>query len=91
MTSVPAKDVFGDTCSTEPVLLQGVIDLLAINDGKAVIVDYKYSLKGEENLIKTYKKQLSLYKEAVERSLKVKVERTVIISLLYSKAIDCPT
>ena len=91
VTSVPAKDVFGDTCSTEPVLLQGVIDLLAIKDGKAVIVDYKYSLKGEENLIKTYKKQLSLYKEAVERSLKVKVERTVIISLLYSKAIDCPT
>lgn len=87
ISSVPVQDVF-ETESDETILLQGVIDLLAVKDGKAVIVDYKYSSKNAANLVKTYKKQLALYKKAVERSTDLKVVKTVIVSLLSSQAVE---
>ena len=87
VTQIPANEVFDDVTTTENVLLQGVIDLLAINGDKAIIIDYKYSGKSKENLIKTYAKQLKLYKYAVENSLKIKVEKTYIVSLLSGEEV----
>lgn len=66
----------------EDILLQGVIDLLCIKDGKAVIIDYKHSHKNKKLLIDTYKKQLELYSYAVEKSLGVKVVKKVLVNLL---------
>ena len=69
-------------------MLQGIIDLLAVKDGKAIIVDYKYSGKSKEDLILTYQKQLKLYKKAVEDVLGVQVEKTAIVSLIGAEVIE---
>ncbi len=52
------------------VIVQGAIDLLCVQykDGKAVcadIIDYKYSVYGEEYLLEKYAPQLALYKKVV--------------------------
>ena len=73
--------------TVESVLMQGVIDLLAVKDDKAIIIDYKYSGKSKDNLLKTYAKQLKLYKYAVETSLQVKVIKTAIVSLLSGETV----
>lgn len=78
--NVPANMIF-DADSTENVLLQGVIDLLAIKDGKAVIADYKYSEKDSGRLKERYKKQLELYAYAAEKLLGVKVEKKVLVNV----------
>jgi ATP-dependent exoDNAse (exonuclease V) beta subunit len=69
-------------------VLQGVIDMLAIKDDEAVIIDYKYSAKSRDKLLATYKKQLQLYKLAVETSLKIKVKRTALVSLLSGETVE---
>ena len=85
---VPASKVFADYVGEEKILLQGVIDMLAVKDGEAVIIDYKYSSKSREKLLTTYKKQLELYKLAVETSLKIKVKRTALVSLLSGETVE---
>ena len=66
----------------EEVLVQGVIDLLAIKGDNAVIVDYKHSHKGREALKATYKKQLELYSYAVEKATGKRVEGLIIFNIL---------
>ncbi len=61
---LPARE-FMDTRSSDNVLVQGAIDLLAFKGGKAKIVDYKFSAKTDEALVSTYAPQLELYKKAV--------------------------
>lgn len=85
--NVPAKMIF-DTDSEESVLLQGVIDLLAIKDGKAVIADYKYSEKGRETLKARYKKQLDLYAYATEKVLGLKVEKKILVNVFEGYEIE---
>ncbi len=88
LVSVPGRLLNGaDT--DESVLLQGVIDLLAVSDNGAIIVDYKYSSLTNESLVKKYKKQLELYKYAVENVLGVKVQKTVLVNVFvgYSEIV----
>lgn len=80
MVNVGANEVF-DTSTKEPVILQGIIDLLAIKQNDGIIIDYKYSALSKEGLEKRYKKQLQLYKYAVETSLNVKVSKTVLVNI----------
>jgi ATP-dependent exoDNAse (exonuclease V) beta subunit len=83
---IPSQSVNG-VISDSNVLVQGVIDLLAIKENEAIILDYKYSKKGKEALIKTYKKQLDLYALAVENSLNVKVVKKAILSLVSGEIV----
>lgn len=69
------------------IMLQGIIDLLAVKNGEAVIVDYKYSAKDAASLERAYKKQLELYKYAVEKSLGLTVTAAYLVSLAEAKAI----
>jgi ATP-dependent helicase/nuclease subunit A len=85
---VPASKVLQDYVGQEKIVLQGVIDMLAIKDDEAVIIDYKYSAKSRDKLLATYKKQLQLYKLAVETSLKIKVKRTALVSLLSGETVE---
>ena len=80
LTEFTAKELYGED-SNAKILVQGIIDLLAIKDDTAVIIDYKMSSHDEERLIKDYKTQLDLYKKAVEKGLNLKVENTFILSL----------
>ncbi len=66
---------------TDTVLLQGIIDLIAIDGDCAYVIDYKYSSKKEDALIKTYKKQLDLYAYAVEKILKKKIAGKFIVNI----------
>ena len=59
----------------EEMLFQGAIDLLAVGDGCAEIIDYKYSRKSKEALRETYTMQLRLYRMAVSRALKLPMEK----------------
>ena len=80
IVTVPPK-MAGES-GDEEVLVQGVIDLLAIKGDNAVIVDYKHSHKGREALIATYKKQLELYSYAVEKATGKHVEGLIIFNIL---------
>ncbi len=78
--NVPANMIF-DAASDENVLLQGVIDLLAVKDNRAIIVDYKYSGKDKNALKARYKKQLELYAYAVEKVLGLTVEKKILVNV----------
>ena len=64
-----------------------LVDLLAVKDGEAIIVDYKYSAKDADSLVRAYRKQLSLYKYAVESALGLKVKAAYLVSLAEAKAL----
>ena len=74
--------------SSGEILVQGVIDLLAISGDEAVIVDYKASMKNAEHVAETYRSQLILYKKAVEKILKLKVKKAVILNLFTLETIE---
>ena len=79
--SLPARDVLTVTGRTESVpdcdedmLFQGAMDLIAVREDGAEIVDYKFSGKGKEKLAETYASQLRLYRMAAAKALKIPEE-----------------
>jgi ATP-dependent exoDNAse (exonuclease V) beta subunit len=50
------------------IIVQGVIDLLAIKDGNAIIIDYKTTRANAAKLIELYKPQLDMYAAAVKQA-----------------------
>ena len=89
--NVPAKQIYEQDIE-ENILVQGIIDLYYIDkDDKLVLLDYKtdYVKKGKENeLVQKYKKQLDLYKEALEQSLNKQVDKVYIYSVYLGKEIE---
>ena len=86
---MPGGEVEENYVGEEEVLIQGIIDLLAIKDGKAIIVDYKHSLVfKDEVLIARYKKQLQLYAYAVKKVLKIEVERCYLVNVNHCKSVE---
>ena len=84
---VPACEILS-TDSKREILVQGMIDLLAVKDDEAIIVDYKLStIKNPLDLVNKYKKQIELYKNAVERTLKLKVKKCCLVNLLQETEI----
>ena len=84
LVSLPVKDTYGRTKgaseamkrdSGEESLFQGAIDLLAVSQDEAWIVDYKYSGKTEERLKTDYYLQLLLYRLAVSKILRLPMEK----------------
>ncbi len=71
----------------DTVLVQGVIDLLALSENTAVIVDYKYSNLTAQSLKEKYQTQLNLYGLAVEKVLGRKVEKKALVNLLSGEII----
>ncbi len=71
------------------ILVQGIIDFYAIDDkDEIILVDYKTDFAlNEENLIEKYKKQLEIYKMALEEVLDKKVSEVYIYSLFLDKEI----
>ncbi len=80
LTTIEADKVL-DTDSKEPLVLQGVIDLLSIDKDGASIIDYKYSSLEKESLKRQYKKQLELYAFAVNKVLGLKIKKMVLVNL----------
>lgn len=86
LVQIPAHILIGAN-SQENILLQGVIDLLAVKDNVAYILDYKYSALEKNSLRARYEKQLELYAYAVEKSLGLKVEKKVLVNLFTGDTI----
>ncbi len=87
LTEIEAREIFPQIESREKVLLQGIIDLLAIKGDKAKIVDYKYSKLDSDGLAKKYSKQLELYAYAVKKALDKEVEEKIIVNLFTGEVV----
>lgn len=75
------KDVPEEFADENTVLI-GQIDLLFIENGEAVIVDYKTdNVKDASVLADTYREQMELYIKAVDMSMELKVKECVLYSL----------
>ncbi len=60
-----------------------------MKNGNIVLVDYKTDrVKRKEELVEKYKRQLDLYKKALEDACKMKVEKTYIYSVYLDKEIE---
>ncbi len=86
LLSVPACEIT-DSASKDEILLQGVIDLMAIRGDECVIVDYKYSSHGEKRLLADYAQQLKIYACAAKRIPKVKKVTAYIVNILRGFAV----
>ena len=88
---IKASDVY-EEAKDEEILVQGIIDLYAIDEkDNVILLDYKtdYVQNGnEEILIQKYQKQLQLYKQAIENGLNLKVSQVYLYSLYLNKDIE---
>ncbi|MCH5198693.1 MAG: helicase-exonuclease AddAB subunit AddA [Oscillospiraceae bacterium] len=76
--------------SGEKAVVRGQIDLVFIEDGKAVIVDYKTDkINNICVLPERYREQIDIYSEAVEKTLGYEVKERLLYSLYASEFIIC--
>lgn len=88
--SVPYNQINPNSEVSDEVLVQGVIDLVAIFEDKAIIIDYKNSkIKDDKILQNKYKKQLELYKMALLGNQNLSEVQTYLISLQNAHLIKC--
>lgn len=88
MKQVPNDYLFPGSDTSEPVILQGIIDAFFIEDGEIVLVDYKSDhVREAETLIGHYRKQLELYAEALEKITGLRVKEKLIYSIILEQAI----
>jgi ATP-dependent helicase/nuclease subunit A len=87
IVGIPASMLF-DTKSQELIVVQGIIDLLAIKEDGAKIIDYKYSSLDSESLKKHYKLQLDIYAYAVEKVLGRPVTSKTLVNIFTGESID---
>lgn len=82
--AIPAR--FAD----EKTVVIGRIDLVFIENGEAVIVDYKTDrIKTLAELPSRYRTQLGIYGEAVEKALGYPVKQRILYSLTLCDFIEC--
>ena len=83
------KRVYDTLEDGENLFLQGIIDTAFEEDGEWVLVDYKTDrAKSGEDLIKRYKIQMDLYKEALQRLTGMPVKACYIYSFRLHDAIS---
>ncbi len=83
----PANRVYPEMLDGEDLFLQGIIDTAFLEEGAWVLVDYKTDRLDEEALVKRYRIQLMLYKEALERLTPYPVKEVYIYSFRLERAI----
>ena len=88
-TKLP-KEILGKELK-DKVLLQGTFDLFiprSANNDKGILVDYKFSHKTPQEIVDTYKKQIYLYKLAIEKCLDEQVDKMYIYVLGQNTLIE---
>jgi len=91
-TAECGKDMLGewilDMDDESRVVLQGVADCVFLEDGGAVIVDYKTDrVETGEELLERYGAQLRLYREILGQSLEAPVKECVLYSFALGRAV----
>lgn len=80
--------VYPDVEKGERLFLQGIIDTAFVEDGQWVLVDYKTDrVKSGDELIRRYKIQMDLYKEALETLTDMPVKASYIYSFRLHEAV----
>ena len=75
--------------SDDLVLVQGIIDVFMETEDGIILLDYKTdAVKDASELVKRYKKQMELYKEAIERGRNKKVVRMCMYSFRLKEIVD---
>ncbi len=83
LVSLPVRDTYSGYSDgkmhaapeTEQTLFQGAIDLLAIGEDDAWIIDYKYSTRTPSSIKEHYRVQLALYRRATAKILGLPLEK----------------
>lgn len=83
-----AREISDAFDTDDKVLVQGIVDLF-IDGEKKLIVDFKYSALKDVEMMKKYKKQLYLYKTAIESADCVKIDKVLLYSFKTKKIIEC--
>jgi ATP-dependent helicase/nuclease subunit A len=85
--NVPAKQIYSIN-SDEEIMIQGMIDLYFVENGSAVLLDYKTdNITNEQELKDKYKVQLYYYKLAIETITGLLVKEVYIYSFKIGKAL----
>lgn len=88
---IDAKSVYCNTSCDDKILIQGVVDcFFEDNNGKYVIIDYKTDAvsQGDENMLALrHKRQIELYKRAIEDIESIKIDECCIFSFVLGKFI----
>ena len=87
LLTLPACEVFPVSARDE-VLVQGVIDLMAVRGGECLVVDYKFSSHSAKRLARDYAPQLSVYAAAARRAAGVEKVRTCLLNILRGEIVD---
>ena len=84
-TFLSANEVYGIDFD-DKILVQGIADCVFEESGRLVLVDYKTDRVNDENeLLERYKKQLTFYKYAIEKTLKMPVKEVMLYSFYLEK------
>lgn len=84
-TFLSANEVYGIDFD-DKILVQGIADCVFEESGHLVLVDYKTDrVKDENELLERYKKQLTFYKNAIEKTLKMPVKEVMLYSFYLEK------
>ena len=86
MLYVPYDQISKDRRYTDNVMLQGVIDLLVIDGGKATVIDFKYTSKSGR-IKDNYAAQLNSYKLAVQHICGITDVSCYVLSIADNKLI----
>ena len=82
------KNLINETQFDDEILVQGVVDFFALKNGEGVLIDYKYSNSTSDSyLLNKYINQLRIYKIALEKALKIKINEIYLLSLKAQKLI----
>lgn len=75
-------DEYSDLKTDAEIIIQGAVDIAFQENGKLVIIDYKTDRVSDvSKLSQLYKKQLDLYKLAMEQSMEMTVSECIICSV----------
>ena len=87
---IPAEFFENGITNDENVVVQGKIDCFFIEDGEAVIIDYKTDyVKDEKELTDRYNTQMKIYKNAVEQFTGKNVKEVLLYSFCLDKTVKC--
>ncbi len=88
---IPANQIFADFQTDDRILVQGVADcMICDKDGKFVLIDYKTDRIAPEDkamLAQKHKKQLELYRQALEAIEGIAIEECYIFSFALGEFI----
>ena len=85
---IPATEIYPEIDTEETLMVQGIIDAYFEEEDKLFIMDYKTDrLEDEKVLVGRYKKQLELYKRALEQIMGKEVSQVSMYSFGLGKEV----